>query len=360
MTIGSLIKKAARNQYRVIEDPEFWTPVFCRAFFDWCDQQAYDNPDGVLIRGELALELAKKTDDPHAVARAHGVKASAYRMLSLYERSEAELTIGFRYAESCPCCLSELYRRQGILRIHERLFAEAIPIFDAAISNCQKNNDRDGIGRVLVSRGVALWKLNQIEEALHSQHEALSLLSPLAPQIYHLGVLANIAQFLATASEKVFAHAENYCVEFRAYLAGLDGFTAVRVRLSWAHGLILVRLGERKRGLQMLRSARKALMHAGQGSEVVAITADISRIYCDTGKYHFIASLVREVISECSESSEMSLAPAHCWTRSFVRQNESVLKHLSVPLLFAQLSLFRSRIPSVLLSICSRLRNVAW
>ncbi len=303
MAVQALIKKAARNQYRVIEDPQFWTPAFCRAFFDWCDQQAYDYPDGLLVRGELALELAKKTDDRHAIAKAHGVKASAYRMLSLYEHSDGELATAFRVAESCPCCLGELLRRQGILRIHQRRFAESITALDDAIGNCRKNNDRDGVGRVLVSRGVALWKLNQTDEALREQREALTLLSPFSPQIYHLGILTNIAQFLATADEALFALADDYCVEFRAYLVGLDGFSAVRVRLSWAHGLILVRLGERKRGLQMLRKARKALMHARQDSEVIAITADISTIYCDTGKYRLIADLVREILSKLGDVS---------------------------------------------------------
>ncbi len=303
MAVWSLIKKAERNLYRVLDDPEFWTPTFCRVFFDWCDAQAFEAHDGLLVRGELALELAKKTDDRHSIAKAHGVKASAYRMLSLYEYSEAVLALGFRHAESCPCCLGELHRRQGILRIHQRLFLESLPLFDSAIENCTKNNNRDGVGRALVSRGAALCQLKRIDEALHDEHRALTLLSPLSPQIYHLAVLTNIMACLVTGSEKHFAHAEAYCAEFRRRLEGLGGFTVFRVRLSWAHGVILVRLGERKRGIQMLRSARKALIHGRHDSEVIAITADISHIYCDTGKYHLIVGIVREVLEELGDVS---------------------------------------------------------
>ena len=49
-----LLKKAVRNLYRVVEDPVFWTPAFCRAFFEWCGVQAYETPDLVLVRGQLA------------------------------------------------------------------------------------------------------------------------------------------------------------------------------------------------------------------------------------------------------------------------------------------------------------------
>ena len=303
MGVGSLIRKAARNQYRVIEDPEFWTPVFCRAFFDWCDQQAYDDPDGLFVRGELALELAKKTGDQHSLAKARGVKASAYRMHFLYQHSETELAHAFALAGSCPCCLGDLYRRQGILRIHQRRFRESLPVFDTAIEHCRVNHNRDGVGRVLVSKGVSLWKLSQIDDALQTQHQALSLLSPLSPQIYHLGILINIAAFLTISDDRHFAYAADYCVEFKEYLAGLEGFTAIRVRLRWIHGLILVRRGKRKEGLQMLRKARKALMHARHDSEVIAITADIANIYCDTKKYHFIVELVSELLDRLGDVS---------------------------------------------------------
>ncbi len=303
MALHSLMKKATQNPYRVLDDPAFWTPAFCRAFFDWCDAQAFDVPSGQLVRGDLALELAKRTGDQHTIAKGHGVKASAFRVVSLYDYAEAELATAFSHAGSCSCCLGELYRRAGILRIHERLFKESVPLFDTAIEHCAKNNSRDGVGRALVSRGAALCLLGQIDEALQDEHRALSLLSPLSPQFYHLGVLTNIAACLVTGSDDHFAHAERYCRQFREYLEGLDGFTILRIRLSWAHGAILVRLGERKRGLQMLRKARKALIHARCDSEVIAITADISHIYCDTRRYHLIVELVREVLETLGDVS---------------------------------------------------------
>ena len=89
-----LLRKAARNLYRVVEDPEFWTPAFSRAFFEWCEAQAYEVPESVMVRGQLALELAGKTGDVHTIAKAHGVMnvlRSAERELDETRERLAEL-----------------------------------------------------------------------------------------------------------------------------------------------------------------------------------------------------------------------------------------------------------------------------
>ena len=304
MDIRQLIKKAERNLHRIIEDREFWTPEFCRAFFDWCDQQAYDCPDAVIRRGDLALELAKKTNDKHALSRAHGVMASAYRMRSLYDLGEDEITRAFRIAGSCSCCLADAYRRQGILRMFQHEFEVSITLYDQAAAHYKAIDDEDGVGRTLVSKGISLWKLDRTEEAIEQQRAALRLLAPDTPEVYHLAALTNIGYFLAKGSDEYLVSAEKYCVEFRVYMAGREGFTSVLVRLRWTHGLILARLGERKRGLQMLRKARKALMRARQDEEVIAITADITGLYCDTDKYHLIVDLVTDTLTKLGDALE--------------------------------------------------------
>ncbi len=302
MAVQSRIAKAARNPHRVVEDWEFWTPEFCREFFDWCDQEAYDRPDAAIRRADLALELARKTRDPHMESRAHGVLASAYRIRCLYEASQAEFAHAFRLGGSCPCCLSDTFRRQGILRMYQLEFHPSIELYDKAISHYKAIDDEDGVGRTLVSRGIALWKLDRIDEALEDEREALRLFSSETPTVYHSAALANIVAFLATAKdERHFALAERCCHEVRILLAGRDGFTAVRIRLRWAHGLILARLGERKRGLQMLRKVRKAILRSRQDAEVVAITADISQLYCETEKYHLIVDIVNETLARLGD-----------------------------------------------------------
>ncbi len=301
--IERLLRKAARNLYRVVEDPEFWTPAFCLAFFEWCDEQAYEAPDSVLIRGQLSLELAGKTGDAHSMAKAHAVMASAYRKESVPSRCEAEIKTALRLAGDCPCCLSEVYRRLGGMLLFQRRFGRAKDCLDKAIAHYRERSDEDGIGRALVSRGVAWWKLGDIDAALEDERRALELLAPDTPEFYYLAALTNSAAFLATGEDEHFAQAEPFLNELRARLIGLRGITAVRICLSWIHGLVLARLGERKRALQMLRKARARLLRRRQDAEVVAITADIATLYCDTARFRYIVDLTRDCLSRLGDVS---------------------------------------------------------
>ncbi len=294
---GRLLKKAARNLYRVLEDPEFWTSDFCRAFFEWCDVQAYETPDSALVRGQLALDLAAKTGDRHTLAKAHAVMASAYRRFSVPERCHAELETALRLAGSCPCCLSEVYRRLGGILIFQSRFREACEYLDQAAAHFRQLGDEDGVGRTLITRGVALLRLGRIDAALDDERRALQLLAPDTPQFFYIAALTNTAGFLATGERKHVAQAEPFLNELRTRLAGIRGLTIVRIYLSWTHGLVLAHLGERKRGLQMLRKARTRLLHRRQDAEVLAITSDISTLYCDTGRYPYIVDLVDDCLS---------------------------------------------------------------
>ncbi len=298
-----LLRKAARNLYRVVEDPAFWTPAFCLAFFDWCDEQAYEAPDSVLVRGQLCLELAARTGDAHMVAKAHALMASAYRKISVPTRAEVEIKTALRLAGDCPCCRSEIFRRLGGILLFQRRFGEAKHCLDKAMAHYQERRDEDGIGRTLVSRGVAWWKLRDVDAALEDERRALQLLAPDTPEFYYLAALTNSAAFLATGEDRHFAQAEPFLNELRRRLVGIRGITAVRICLSWIHGLVLARLGERKRALQMLRKTRARLLRRRQDPEVVAITADIATLYCDTARFRYIVDLIRDCLSRLGNVS---------------------------------------------------------
>lgn len=300
---GRLLRKAARNLYRVVEDPEFWNPAFCLSFFQWCEVQAYESPDLVLVRSQLALELAGKTGDIHTRAKAHGVMASAYRRVPVLQRCEEEIRTALSLAQSCPCCLSEIYRRLGGIRIFQLRCPEAIRYLDKSIAQYEILGDSDGIGRSLISRGGALWKLGETDAALDDERKALKLLAPNTPEFFYLGALTNIAAFLATGEDRHFSEAEPFLNGLRTQLIGMQDVTAVRICLSWTHGLVLGRIGERKRALQMLRKARQRLLQRRQDAEVVAITADIANLYCDTSRYRYIADLVRDCLVRLGDVS---------------------------------------------------------
>ncbi len=293
-----LLRKAARNLYRILEDSEFWTPAFCQAFCEWCGEQSYEEPNTSLVRGQLAVELAAKAGDTHSMAKAHSIMASGYRMLSVFTQSEEELKLAFKFAGSCSCCLSDIYRCLGNVRLYQHRFDDAIVCFNRASDHCRRLNNEDGIGRALISRGITLWCLGKTDDALDDERRALQLLAPETPRFFYAAALTNTARILARGEEKHFVLAETYLDAVRDQLAGMDDMTAVRILLSWTHGLILVRMGERKRGLQMLRKARARLVKRRQDAEVVAITADISDFYCDTRMFRYI----KELIQDCLEN----------------------------------------------------------
>ena len=301
-SMGRLLKKAVRNLYRVLEDPEFWTPEFCRVYFDWCEEQAYEDPETVLIRGQLAIELARKTGNTHTVTKARAILAAAYRREAI-TRADIEIQAALTQANSCPCCLSEIYRLLGGIRVFQQRFAEAKDCLDKAIVAYRDLGNEDGIGRSLISRGVAWWKLGEIDAGLEDERQALRLLAPTTPDLFTLAALTNQAAFLATGEDKHFIQAEPFLNGLRARLVGIRGITSVRIALSWIHGLVLARVGERQRALQMLRKTRSRLLRRRQDAEVVAITADIASLYCDTGKYRCIVELVGDSLSRLGDVS---------------------------------------------------------
>ncbi len=302
--IRRLLRKAARNLYRVIEDPEFWTPAFCQAFCEWCGEQAYEAPKSALVRGQIALELAAKAGDTHSMAKAHSIMASGYRVLSVYERGEEELKQAFEFARACPCCLSDINRCLGNLRLFQHRFDDAIICFDQASDYYRALDNEDGVGRALISRGIAHWRLGEIDRALADERRALQLLASDTPEFFYIAALTNTAHFLAKGEEKHLAVAEPFLDKVREQFAGMSGMTAARICLSWTHGLILARLGERKRGLQMLRKARTRLLKRRQDAEVVAITADISDLYCDTRRFRYIKELIHDCIENLRNVSD--------------------------------------------------------
>ncbi|MCP4549749.1 MAG: hypothetical protein GY835_25115 [bacterium] len=290
-----LLTKAERNLDRVTKDKEFWRPRFCRAFFDWCDENAFDAPNLAVKRASMAVEIAEKTNDRHLVCRAMGLLVSGHRMVSEFEEARIVLNNALALAEGCSCCLCDLYRRKGLLHLYQADNEEAHKFFNLAIAEYKNIEDTDGVGRTLVSRGISHFYLVGVDEALADEDRALQLLSSETPQIFHLAALNNIAGFLALGDERHFSRVSQHLANFREKLKGVDGFSSVRVRLRWIDGLVLARIGEYRRAIQMLENAQGALLRLRQDPEVVAISADLSRLYYEKENYRAI----NRVASKC-------------------------------------------------------------
>ncbi len=298
-----LLTKAKQNPYRVVVERKFLDKPFCRAFCDWCAEESFNFPKEAVSRALLAVELANKIDDSHLSCRALGLLASAHFIASHHTDANQLLDDAEEIANECSCCLSEVFRRRGVFLQHKGEMAEALSLLDMAAAECQKIQDMDGIGRVEVNRGVSLKHLGRDDEALSSQRRALILLSPSSPKIFHLAALVNIGYITATGENYQFALAAQHLNEFRAHLRGVTGFTRIRISLSWIDGLVHARLKERKKALQMLRKARKALIRLREDQDAIAITADIAKLYSETSRFRLIIDIITDTLDSLGDVS---------------------------------------------------------
>ncbi|MCP4556341.1 MAG: hypothetical protein GY836_13045 [Herbaspirillum sp.] len=320
-----LLTKAERHLDKVTEDKEFWRPRFCLAFFDWCDDNAFDAPDLAVKRASVAVELAEKTNSRHLTCRAMGVLVSGHRMVSEFEEAKRVLKEALALADGCSCCLCDLYRRKGLLHLYQSENEEAHRFFNAAITEYEKVDDYDGVGRALVSRGISHFYLASVDAALADEDRALQLLSSESPQIYHLAALNNIAGFLALGDDHHFFRASQHLASFRETLKGVVGFSSVRVRLRWIDGLILARLGDYRPAVQMLENAQGALIRLRQDPEVVAISADLAMLYHERSNYPAIVRIANNCLRTLPVCGKVRALLAKL-ARSAARETKRTLK----------------------------------
>ncbi len=293
-----LLTIAFREPEKLPKEKRFLKAPLLLAYFDACDNEAYDSPELAVERASHGLAAAEKTENPHLVHRANGLLASAYRVQSDYNTAQTLLDETIAQSDSCPCCLSDIYRRKGILAQYMSLDDDAMRHYNTAIDHYKACDDPDGVGRTLIARGLLHAQVRMIEKALEDEKEGFRLLSPNTPGIYRFAAVLNTAVALTYGNEEHFSKALPYLERFRVALMGLDGLTTVRIHLRWLTGLVLVRQDEnRKKALRMLKDARQALVKIRHDAEVIAISTDIGRLYCDTLKYKLILELLSDTLS---------------------------------------------------------------
>lgn len=291
-----LLTLAAQNPHRVAVEKRFWNIEFCTRFIDWCIDQAFDLPETAMEMATVALHAANQTHNRHAVARALALKSSAYRLESNIPLAKKLMQKARDQAGSCPCCLFEINRRGGILAEEAGHTHQALQLLDSAVTYAQRLQDSDAVGRILVSRGISHNKLGNFEQALADENKALQLLSTSSPKVFHLAAMINMGWILVGSNDATFARASSYLSSFENRLVGKRVPSIVRHKLKWLDGLILARLGDRKRALEKLRNVRSALIRSRHDADAIALTADIVQIYLQTSSFRSIANIVRHSI----------------------------------------------------------------
>ena len=302
-----LLTKAQKDPYYVFANKDCADAAFCRCFLEQCNETIFDDPSIALELSFVARRLARETRDQHLYANALAMVASAYRLDSLYAKAREYIGLSKIVAGDCKCCLAEIYRREGIIYLHERRFADGCDLLTRSLACYQELEDLERAGRVLIHRGTGFWALGQIEEALRDEKKGLRLLTTDSPSRYYIAAMVNIACFLADPRAGVdedvllarYSEALDYLQLVREDLKGEKRrHERVRVILRWIEGLIYAKKGERRTAFRLLTSARNGVLRLNMKSEYLAISADLAKLY-KTGTTRLNDDQVIEIATDC-------------------------------------------------------------
>ncbi len=293
-----MLASAKKNPRRITYEEKFWNKEFLDRFMDWCGAESTFCPDLAVQRASMAFRAARALGDKHSKCRALALLGTAHRLQGNYQEAEKLFSHAENVENVCICCLGDIYRRRGCLRLVQNEASSAINCFNKGILFYKSNHDWDGVGRILITRGQANNQAGNLKQAVDDERNALKLLSINTPQVFHLAALTNMGCALVYGTDEHFLEAATAFSSFEDRLKGVSGFTEIRQNLRWLDGLVLARLDHRRRALAKLRNVRSSLISAQFADDAVAITADISALYGETKRYQKIADITDECLAE--------------------------------------------------------------
>lgn len=279
--LRGLVRRADDNPSVVLTDPRCRKPRFCEAFFDLCDDKCLRLGSPAMEYARVAVELAAQIGDPHLIHRSQGVLAHAHIAACAWAAA-GEVLEGYRVAAFACCagCAGDWSRRHGDLLTEIGDVEGAREDFERAARELGPDLDDDMAGRIGFLRGIAFHKAKDGKLALREAGQALLQLAMSTPRGYFLDALAFIACFLQFRAERRrYQEALVYLRRFRDRLKGVEGWTDVRLRLSWVEALVLARLGERKKAVERLERVLDGLFESAPAKHTVAVTIDLTQLF---------------------------------------------------------------------------------
>ncbi|MCP3958266.1 MAG: hypothetical protein GY719_10485 [bacterium] len=299
-----LLTKAAKDPYYVFTNSDCLSVDFCTRFFEQCNEVIFDDPAEALERTFIARRLATESRDPHLLAKATAMVATGYRIEALYTKAEQFMLEAESLARGCSCCLAGVYRRKGVLHFYQREFRKGYDVLSRSIELYRRLDDLEGVGRVLIHRGPGVCMLGRIDEALREEREGLELLTGESPSRYYIAGITNMAAILAHSEDEDPARYHQALADLGSVTNALKGekrrHEHVRVLLRWIKGLLFAKKGDRRNAFRLLASARNGLERLNMQSEVLAICADIAKLY-KTGTVRANDDQVVELATHCLE-----------------------------------------------------------
>ncbi len=298
--LRNLVQRADGNPSVVLEDRRCLKPRFCEAFFDLCDDKCLRLGTPAMEYARVAVELAARIGDSHLIHRSQGVLAHAHIANCDWDAA-GEVLEHYRVAAFACCtrCAGDWSRRHGDLLAELGDVEGACEDLERAAHKLGPELDDDMAGRLSFLRGIALHKALDGRRALQEAGGALMQLSLSTPRGYFIDDLAFIGCFLQFRAERqLYEQALGYLSQFRQRIKGVEGWTDVRLRLSWVEALILAQLGERKKAVERLERVLSGLYDTAPPKHTIAVTIDLTQLFAHRASDTDLRT-IRRLVGRC-------------------------------------------------------------
>ncbi len=279
--LESLLRRVDKDPSRLLTDRRCRKPRFCKLYFELCDDKCLREPGAALKYARLAVELARRIDDPHLIQQSFGVLVHALVTVRQWAKA-AELLESYRVTALACCsdCAGDWLRRRGDLLVEVRDPEGAHEAVAEARRYLGTDLEDDMSGRIRFIRAIAFHEDGDRERALEDAGKALLELALDTPRGYFMDTLAFIACYLQWSSERRhYEIAREVLDRFRERLMDLRGWGDVRLRLAWVEGHVCGRLGEQKRAGERLERVFEAFVGGSAPvKQALAVMADRAQL----------------------------------------------------------------------------------
>lgn len=318
----------------VLDDPKYWNPDFARHFIEAWDGVAYVDPHAGMRLSEVAVKLVGRLDrDAHQVLlpRALATMGSSHRALEDLDTAEAILAeVRAHHARTLVPRLDEAdyFRRMTYLRINQQRFAEALACAEKTVTLCRAELADHELGRAYGARGAVYLSMILSHESappgepIHSLSEALRWVDPRKGLHTYEAPTRNLATALLKGYPcdlELTLRTLKKALRLQAKLR-VTRRTLPNAQLRWTIGLVYMRTGELDRAAEVLRRARRVLMHLGFARQVAWISLDLAELYARLGHWGRLRILASEIISLEGVYSLEGLAALRAWHHAVLRE----------------------------------------
>ncbi len=296
-----LLNKIDKDPDSALEDPRCLQPYFLARFFDLCDGKALEAPYVAHDYSAVAVELARRTGDPHLIHRAASVAAHAFIGNGQWQEAAEALEEYHQQAlDCCPACAADWLKRYGDLLIETSDPRYAQVFLEGSARTLGDQLDHDARGRLLSLRGVAHHLVGETAAAIFAAGRSLQLLSLSSPQGFFLDAVAYLACFVEhTDDRRLDEHALDYVDRFKERIKGLRGWQEVNARVHWVEGQLHGRLGHPRRARRRLERARKAHVKHAPHHWALAIAVDEALVYSRGSRPELFERPVHVIVLAC-------------------------------------------------------------